>query len=459
MDFRILGPLEVASDGRPLAVSGVKQRALLTLLLLEANRVVPRDVLVDALWDDDPPATVHKALQVYVSQLRAQVGRDRLETQAPGYRLRVEPGELDVDRFVQLRAAGKADAALAMWRGPPLAEFARHAFARPEIARLEELRLGCLEERAERRLARGRHAELAPELEALVEQHPLRERLRALQMLCLYRCGRQADALESFLAARRALVEELGIEPSQALRDLHQAILEHDPQLDLATAAGRGGGALFVGRRPELAGLRRALDDAIDGRGRHCLLVGEPGIGKSRLAEELVAEAAGRGARVVVGRCWEAGGAPAYWPWVQSLRSYVRECESAALGTQLGGGGPELAQLLPELRERLPDLPERAPADPDEARFRLFDATAQFLRNAAAARPLVLVLDDLHAADTPSLLLLRFVARELGAMRVLVLGACRNVDPLPGRPLAEMLADVGREPVTRRLELGGLSSG
>jgi DNA-binding SARP family transcriptional activator len=462
MEFRILGPLEVLTDGRPLTVGGFKPRALLALLLLEANRVVSRDALIDALWEEDVPATVHKSLQVYVSQLRALLGHERLETRAPGYLLRIEPEELDLVRFERLREQGRPQEALALWRGAPLAEFAQLRFAQPEVARLEELYVACREELAERELARGRHAELAPELEVLVKQHPLRERLRGQLMLALYRCGRQADALEAFRDARAALVDGLGIEPGRGLRELHQAILEQDPGLDLPPApapepAARRTGGRFVGRARELGELARALDDAFAGHGRLFLLIGEPGIGKSRLAEELISRAEARGARVLVGRCWEAGGAPAYWPWVQALRGHVRDCDPAALRIQLGSGAADLAQIVPELRERLADIREPPTAEPEEARFRLFDATAEFLRNASAARPIVLALDDLHAADEPSLLLLRFVARELSSTRVLVLGACRNVDPLPGRALAEMLAGVGREPVTRRLELSGLS--
>jgi DNA-binding SARP family transcriptional activator len=460
MDFRILGPLEALSDGRALDVGGHKQRALLALLLLEANQVVSRDRLIDALWEEDPPETAHKALQVYVSQLRKLLGKERLQRQTPGYRLRVEPDELDLTQFHRLRAEGRLDEALALWRGSPLADLANERFAQPEIARLEELRLACLEERGERELARGRHAELVGELEALVRQHPLRERLRGQLMLCLYRSGRQADALEAYQTARNALVEELGIEPGRALRELHQAILEQDAGLDPAPAAEPVATPVrspFVGREPELAELVAGLDDAFAGRGRLFLLVGEPGIGKSRLAEELIARAGARGARILVGRCWEAGGAPAYWPWVQSLRAYVRESDTAALRAQLAGGAADLAQIVPELRERLPDVVEPPALEPETARFRLFDATAQFLRRASESRPIVLVLDDLHAADAPSLLLLRFVARELGSTRMLVLGACRNVDPLPGRPLADLLAEVGREAAARRLELAGLS--
>ena len=181
------------------------------------------------------------------------------------------------------------------------------------------------------------------------------------------------------------------------------------------------------------------------------------GIGKSRLADELMREAGSRGARIVTGRCWEAGGAPAYWPWLQALRACVRETAPELLRAQLGTGAVELARMLPELREILPGLPEPPSLDADVARFRLLCATAEFLRNASAARPTVLVLDDLHAADPASLLLLRFLAREIGSMRLLVLGAYRDVDPMPGHALSETLVEVIREPETLRLSLGGLS--
>src|SRR5262245_1350376 len=174
MEFRILGPLEVLEDGRTLDLGAQKQRALLAVLLLSANSVVSSDRLISALWEDQPPETAQKALQVYVSQLRKVLGKERLETRAPGYLLRVDDGEVDLDRFTRLSEEGKPEEALRLWRGPPLSDFAYQRFAQTEIARLEELRIGCLEERIERDLAQGRWAELTGELEALVSEHPLR---------------------------------------------------------------------------------------------------------------------------------------------------------------------------------------------------------------------------------------------------------------------------------------------
>ena len=225
----------MVEDARTLDLRGKNQRALLAMLLLDANRPVSSDRLIEALWEDDPPETAQKAVQVLVSQLRKQLGHERLETQPSGYRLRVEPGELDVDRFRGFAAQGLYAEALALRRGPPLGDFTNRRFAQPEIAHLEELHLACREEQLERALAAGEHAAVIGELEALVREQPLRERSRALLMLALYRSGRQADALEAYRAARLLLDEELGLEPGEPLKQLQRSILEHDPELDLPT--------------------------------------------------------------------------------------------------------------------------------------------------------------------------------------------------------------------------------
>src|SRR5919201_1093184 len=252
--FSLLGPLAVTLDGEPVSLGGQKRRALLATLLLEPKRVVSRDRLIDALWGEDPPDTARNTVQVYVSQLRKLLPEGMLETAPPGYRLAVEPDTVDVFEFVRLSEEGRAalaagDAAraaetlrtaLALWRGPPLADLAWEPFAQSEIVRLEELRLAALEDRIDADLALGRHGQLVSELEQLVAEHPLRERLRGQLMLALYRSGREAEALEAYQATRRALVDELGIEPSPALQQLETAILRQDPSL-VASAPGPSG--------------------------------------------------------------------------------------------------------------------------------------------------------------------------------------------------------------------------
>jgi DNA-binding SARP family transcriptional activator len=232
MEFRLLGPLEVVADGGSFGIKAHKPRALLALLLLNANEIVPAERLIEDLWEGPAPASAAKLVQTYVSQLRRELGRDRIVTKEPGYLISVLPDELDVERFERLRASSPREA-LDLWRGAPLADFTYSSWAQPEIARLAEARLGAVEDRVELDLAAGRHAELIPELEALVDGNPLRERLRGQLMLTLYRCGRQAEALAVYRDGRRRLVEELGIEPSPTLQRLELAILRQDARLEV----------------------------------------------------------------------------------------------------------------------------------------------------------------------------------------------------------------------------------
>jgi len=245
MEFRVLGPFEVLGDDGPVPLGGSKQRSLLALLLLHANEVVSRDRLLEELWRERAHEAAH-SLDVQIARLRKLLPPERLLTRPGGYLLQVEPGELDAQRFEDLVEQGRRAndvetlrAALALWRGQAYADVAYEDFARVESARLEELRLVATEERIEAELALGGAAALVPELEQLTARHPLRERLRAQLMLALYRSGRQAEALQVYADARRRLVEELGLEPSQRLQQLERAILQQDPALDVARAAER----------------------------------------------------------------------------------------------------------------------------------------------------------------------------------------------------------------------------
>ena len=213
----------------------------------------------------------------------------------------------------------------------------------------------------------------------------------------------------------------------------------------------------FVGRDRQLDLLLTGLDDAVSGRGRLLLVGGEPGIGKTRLAEEFAGQAADRSVRVLWGRSWEAGGAPAYWPWIQALRSLLANVAPAEIKLVLGDGGRHLVQILPELRDRLPGLPELAPASPESARFDLFDAISRLLHEAAQDQPVVLVLEDLHAADAPSLLLLRFMAAWVNEHRMLVLGTYRDIELTKDHPLAATLPELLRAPGAARVPMGGLT--
>jgi DNA-binding SARP family transcriptional activator len=318
MEFKVLGPVDVRRDGRALQLPGGKPRALLGFLLLHADEPVSAERLAVALWGEDAPARAARTVQVYVSRLRRALGDpELLTTSRAGYRLRVRPGELDLDRFERLveegrraladgrtaEAAGLLRDALGLWRGPPLADLAFEPFAAAETARLQEQRMATVEARLEADLAAGRHAELVAELQRLVVEHPLRERLHGQLVLALYRTGRQADALEAYRRARELLVEQLGIEPGSELRALERAVLAHDPGLmlpvrDTAAAPGRpiaGSSAASrvrvplpptatVGRDAELAELEAVV--AADGV-RLLTLVGAAGVGKTRVAIEL----------------------------------------------------------------------------------------------------------------------------------------------------------------------------
>ena len=270
MRYLILGPLEVRDGETDVELRGGQQRKLLAILLLHSGEAASSDRLIEELWDGQPPETALKALQGYVSSLRKQLGPEAVETVGTGYRLKVAPEDVDAHRFEELLAearplerapaAAKLREALALWRGPALADFAYDDFARHEIERLEELRLGGIERRIDLELALGHHDDLVPELEALVHTYPLRERLRGHLLVALYRSGRQAEALDAYRDARTALRDELGLEPSEELQALQRAILDHDPALaapprvDLPGAAGEsrppGGPTL---RRPLLA--------------------------------------------------------------------------------------------------------------------------------------------------------------------------------------------------------------
>jgi DNA-binding SARP family transcriptional activator/DNA-binding CsgD family transcriptional regulator/tetratricopeptide (TPR) repeat protein len=474
MEFRMLGPLEVREGGRMVPLGGGRQRSLLGVLLLHANETVSVDRLIDELWGERPPARATKLVQGYVSALRKRLGPDRLVTRPPGYAVRVEPSELDSVEFERLVAQAHTKppegaarclrAALALWRGLALADVRLEGVAASEAERLNELRRAGLLDRIDADFTLGRDEELVGELEALIAEHPLRERLRGQLMLALYRAGRQAEALEVYRQTRRVLIDELGIEPSVELQSLERAILNQEPMLvELAGAVPELPGPMrlispypFVGRTRELATLRR-LVPRTSGEGRRIALIGgQAGSGKSRLVREFAHEAAADGVLVLYGACDAVVRIP-YRPFVEALDHLLRVTEADAVRADLGPAGGELTRLLPDLKARVGGLPGPIRADPDTERHRLHTAVSDLLVNASRRRPLLLVLEDGHWADTPTLLLVRHLSRAASDARVLVLATFRDTEADVPAELADALAELRRLDDIVRLRLGGLS--
>ena len=468
---------------------------MLAILLVHANRVVSLDQLVEELWGDEPPSRAIGSLQAYVSHLRRllEPGRSArtpagvLQTRPPGYRLVVAPDDLDASRFEALVAqgrglleAGEHEAAAAvladglrLWRGTVLADFPDETFPQAERARLEELRLVAQEDRATAELALGRHATVAAELERLVAVHRFREGLHGLRMLALYRsrpAGRGTAGLTRRPAGRCATSS--ASTPSPDLRQLQRQILQQSPELDWAPARApvdaRGPraavtppavrGSRLVGRGQQLAALQAALDRAAAGHGRAVLLTGEPGIGKTRLAEEATRRALRGGVTVAWGRCSQEQGAPPFWPWVQILRALLAGAPRGRLQALLGADAPELAQLVPELTDAAGAAARRCrswTSRPSGSGSR--HAVTSLLRRLADDRPLLLVLDDLHRADAASLRLLSVLAGTLRATRLLIVATYHEADADGDDRLAATLAALAREAAVDRMVLEGLN--
>ena len=496
MQFRVLGPPEVVRDWRVVPLGGPKQQALLALFLLRPNRFVAADWLVEALWDGRPPPSAHTTLRTYVAGLRRAVEPERsrgeparvLCSRPRGYELRVATGAIDAIRFGGLvdRAAAEFGAgepaaaersyaeALALWRGEPLAGVAELSAVRPEVARLAELRFSAEEGWLSAAVLAGRDATSLAELRRFVSAHPLRERARAQLMLALYRSGRQTEALAVFDEGRRILADEYGLDPGEEIRAVHRLILEQavlsesgrlsepgspaeivrpagvDPLVQSGHPAAfgppdRGRGPL-MGRGAELGRLRETLRAAIRHGGRMLALVGEPGIGKTTLAAALGTQAAADGVPVVWGRCPDVGQAPPFWLWRQVVRVLVAMQEAGATGSasRLDGFA---AGSLPGPADNGPD---------PTARFQVYEAVSELVRAVARQRGLLVVLDDLHAADPDSLLLLRFLCAQLSGARALVVATLRPYEHDPA--LVATVAELARGSGFGQLRLAGLDA-
>jgi DNA-binding SARP family transcriptional activator len=482
MRYGILGPLEVLDpDGAEVDLGGPKQASVLAALLVDAGLVVPLDSLIDRVWGGKPPSTAAATIQGYISNLRkalepaktARTPSSVLISKANGYSLLADPTTVDASVFESLVGEGRAllpsdpgaaarllREALALWRGPALADYRYDQFAQAEIARLDELHLIGFELSMDARLALGEHAELVPELERLVSEHPLRERLWGQLMVALYRSGRQAEALRAYSRVRRVLAEELGLDPSPALSQLEEAILAHDPAVATPVVADSEPGAApdpssarpgleIVGRRAEMARFGEALHRAEGGSGSFLLLEGEAGIGKSHLLACMIAAGESAGLVVATGRCFEGGGAPPYWPWSQVIRSLVSRLGADRVLAAAGHRALLLGNLAPELGQD-----SSFTSNP----LAIADGVVGTLMSIAASGPVVVSFDDLYGADPDSITMLTMLAEAAATFAIVVIGTYRTADVPADHPLTEMLARVSRLAHVERIPLTRLQS-
>lgn len=495
MRIEVLGPLRVHRGSTAIELGSPKPRALLAALALHANRPVPVDTLIDFLWGRTPPAAVTASLHAYVSSLRkvlepgraARAAAQTVLTSPAGYELRVPADAVDAHRFarvvqdVHARLTGadpltvpagltaealtgltvELTGALSWWRAEPYPELDRHPAADAERARLADLRLAALADRARLHLALGQESTVVADLGPVAHDHPLREDLWALFALALARAGRQGDALHALRTVRQSLDAELGIDPGPLVRELELAVLRQDvvtarsvpgsvpgagpapgpdPTALPAAVAMTGpvtvrSGAPLVGRERELSALLGVLDDAEAGSVRIALLVGEPGIGKTRLTEELGIRARARGFGVHVGRCSSDDGAPPLWPWVGVLGSLAE--------SRTDDGLAEAVALV------------RADRPGGADRFTRFESVARALARITAGERHLLVFDDLHWADPSTLALLRHITDTVDRGRLAVV-VTRRAHPAPTGGLAELGEALARRPAVG-LDLSGLS--
>ncbi|MEU8543834.1 BTAD domain-containing putative transcriptional regulator [Streptomyces sp. NPDC048717] len=508
------GPMTLWFPSGPVEPGPPRWRAVLALLLVNAGKVVSTSSLIRSVWETDPPGHAVTTLQSYVSRLRGLLGEQplrggveaRVEYRSPGYVLRVEPDRVDVPRFesmvartVSARSRGDlaqcfvlASEALRLWTAPPFEDLADYRFAVQEAVRLDRLRLTAVEAQAAAALSLNRGEEILPGLEREVARHPTHERLVCRLMQAQCHNGRQADALRLFDRTRRLLAGELGADAGPELRRTHEEILRHGcpparppltpapqaaPEPGPAGAAGaakalartgpgpsslepagpppvRGAGASqgFVGREKELRRLLAALASALDGEGRTVLLVGEAGLGKTRLVREFGRRCRGAGADVVTVGCPPAEGMPPYWIWAQALRMAAARRPEGLLDLP-EGVRHTLAALVPDL---VPGCTDR-PALTDVSGFELHDAVSQAVL-APARRPLVLVLEDVQWADADSLSLLPFLTRQSTDAPFLLVVTSRSFriadDPALRATRAAVLQSLNAE----EIRLGGLRS-
>ena len=450
-----------------------------------AGKVVSADRLIDELWRDEALANPANSLQGLILQMRRVLGTERVVTRSPGYLLDLDPDAVDALRFERLVNAARgappatsADAlreALSLWRGPPLGDAGDAPFVAIESSRLEELRVTAIEDRIDADLALGSHQSLVAELQALVAAQPFRERLHGQLMLALYRSGRQADALRAYDSAHKVLVEDLGLSPGPELRRLEAAILAQDPALATPARDDDPTRSTFdapslpplraplavsydpnepcVGRDHDLARLAERWEHTHHGNQHAIFIVGEPGIGKTRLTAEFAQRAAAEGAVVLFGRCDEDVLSP-FQPFVEAIHDLIDRLGDARAIALHEAVGPHLARLIPGLA---PTVSQSAEPRPDEPSMLWFvDALASLLAELAGNTPLLLILDDVHWADSTTVAGLRHVMRRNRRSATLILGTYRAGELHADHPLADLLADLRSDRSCERLGLAGL---
>ena len=463
--IRVLGRFEVCRDERLVIDSSWPRRkaqALIKLLAVNQSRWLHREQVQRAKQHEvGHGANLRKNLH-YLRSAFAEHGLPSPVVSTAAEMLALSPEVcLDVDEFkrqVQAAHDSRTDAApyeraLELYTGDLLPQELYEEWTTPLREELRNQHKNVLVELAQLYEAKGEFELAAARLEQLLKTDPLHEWAHRMLMRIYAESGGREKALQQFRECADLLQGELGVEPSEETQALHRRILEGRLQALPPILAPAGN---FVGREREIAQLRAAVDDAVSSRGRVVVLAGEPGIGKTRTAEELAVYARLRGAAVRWGRCYEGEGAPAYWPWVQIVRASVAHCDSETLRSDMGAGAAYIAQVVPEVRDALPDLPAAAGLESEQARFRLFDSVALFLKSAARRQPLLVVLEDLHWADKPSLLLLEHLSRELKGVAAIVLCNFRDVEVDRDHPLASTLGELSREHPASRVQLRGL---
>lgn len=482
--------------GRPIVLGGKRQRGVLARLAIAGGHVVPTDRVIDDLWAGDPPASAANTLQSYVSNLRKALGGSApaIERVGDGYRISSEAAELTTNRFEQLidealrpgtpvdDRVARLDAALALWDGAALGDLADEPWAKGEAVRLDELRLAAVEERFRLLLELGRHATIVGELAAAVEAHPLRERLAEQLVLALYRCGRQPEAIAAFEQTREHLAEELGLDPSPDLVRLAEAVAGRDPALDLvapapasptaATGLGvapepvpvtpgpidlppavteRRARSTFVGREQQLDALDRVWQAVRSGERRFVTLSGEPGMGKTRLAQVFSQRVHDAGGHVLWGRC-TAENLVAYQPAAEALRTALRSVNPDILRS--------IVEPRPALRLLLPtdDLADPAETATDAGRYDLYEALVEVLGDVATSAPIVYVIDDIQWADRSTLALVEHLIRQDRTGRLLVVATVRRPAGRATPDLDRFLTDLRRDGRLDLIEVGGMST-